>query len=259
MKLYSRVYGEGRPLIILHGLFGMGDNWQTHAKNYAEVGFEVHVLDQRNHGQSEHSAEFSYQLMADDLLEYLAEHQLEKICLIGHSMGGKVAMLFAAEYPEKVEKLIVVDIAPKAYPLHHQQYFEALHKLDFNTLESRSQADEVLQQYIDNVGVRQFLLKSLYWKEKGELALRFNLEAIEANIAMVGEALFTEAEFNGETLFINGGQSGYIKPEDEELILHHFPLAHIYTVENAGHWVHAEAFEEFADVSSRFLLGMFAG
>jgi esterase len=257
MKLFSRIYGEGRPLIILHGLFGMGDNWQTHAKNYADLGFEVHVLDQRNHGQTAHSDDFSYQLMADDLLEYLDDHGFEKACIIGHSMGGKVAMLFAAEHPEKVEKLLVVDIAPKAYPLHHQQYFAAMHKLDFSTLKSRSEADAVLEKYIDNVGVRQFLLKSLYWKEKGQLALRFNLKAIEANIAMVGEALFTEAEFNGDTLFINGGLSGYIKPEDEELILHHFPLAHIYTIQNAGHWVHAEAYEEFADISSSFLLGMF--
>ena len=257
MKLFSRIYGEGRPLIILHGLFGMGDNWQTHAKNYADLGFEVHVLDQRNHGQTNHSDDFSYQLMADDLLEYLEDNEIEKACIIGHSMGGKVAMLFAAHHSEKVEKLVVVDIAPKAYPLHHQQYFAAMHKLDFSTLKSRGEADAVLQKYIENVGVRQFLLKSLYWKEKGQLALRFNLEAIEANIDMVGEPLFAEAEFAGETLFINGGLSGYIKEEDEELIHHHFPFAHIYTIQNAGHWVHAEAFEEFADVSSRFLLGMF--
>jgi pimeloyl-ACP methyl ester carboxylesterase len=257
MKLVSRVYGEGRPLIILHGLFGMNDNWQTHAKNYAELGFEVHTLDQRNHGQSPHSDDFSYQLMADDLLEYLQDCNIKKASIIGHSMGGKVAMLFAAQHPEFVEKLLVVDIAPKAYPLHHQKYFKALKQLDFETLKSRGEADKILAKYIENFGVRQFLLKSLYWVEKGKLALRFNLKAIEVNINMVGEPLFEDAVFTGETLFINGSESGYILPEDEELIHHHFPMARIYTIENAGHWVHAEAPEEFADVSTRFLLGMF--
>lgn len=257
MKLISRIYGEGRPLIILHGLFGMNDNWQTHAKNYADLGFEVHTLDQRNHGQSPHSDDFSYQFMADDLLEYFQDHNIKKACIIGHSMGGKVAMLFAAEHPEFVEKLLIVDIAPKAYPLHHQKYFEALKKLDFDTLKSRSEADEILKKHIENFGVRQFLLKSLYWEEKGKLALRFNLSAIEKNIEMVGEPLFDDAVFSGETLFINGSESGYILPEDEELILRHFPMARMHTIENAGHWVHAEAPAEFADVSSRFLLGMF--
>lgn len=257
MKLVSRIYGTGRPLLVLHGLFGMNDNWQTHAKNYAELGFEVHAIDQRNHGQSPQSADFNYQLMADDLLEYMTDHQLKKASILGHSMGGKVAMLFAAQHPQKVEKLLVVDIAPKAYPLHHQLYFKALGELNFATLKSRSEADDVLKKYVDNLGVRQFLLKNLYWKEKGELALRFNLAAIEANIEMVGEPLFEAANFTGETLFIRGALSGYIKDEDEELIHHHFPMAHLYTVANAGHWVHAEAPEEFADVSSRFLLGMF--
>jgi pimeloyl-ACP methyl ester carboxylesterase len=256
MKLFSRIEGEGRPLIILHGLFGMSDNWMTHAKNYAELGFEVHVLDQRNHGQSPHSDNFSYQLMANDLLEYMNDNGMESANIIGHSMGGKVAMLFACQHPERVERLIVVDIAPKGYPLHHQSILEGLHSLDFSVLTSRGAADKELAKTIDNFSVRQFLLKSLYWKEKGQLALRFNLAAIEANIEMVGEALFDDAEFMGETLFINGGQSNYITPEDEELIHHHFPLAHLFTISEAGHWVHAEAAEEFSEVSSRFLLGM---
>lgn len=258
MKLFSRIEGEGRPLIILHGLFGMSDNWMTHAKNYAELGFEVHVLDQRNHGQSPHSSDFSYQLMADDLLEYINDNGLESANIIGHSMGGKVAMLFACQHPEMVERLIVVDIAPKAYPLHHQSILAGLHSLDFSELTSRGAADKKLAETIADVGVRQFLLKSLYWVKKGKLALRFNLEAIEANINMVGEALFDDAEYMGETLFINGGRSNYILPEDEELIHHHFPLAHFYTIAEAGHWVHAEAAEDFADISSRFLLGLWA-
>jgi pimeloyl-ACP methyl ester carboxylesterase len=259
MKLFSRIEGEGRPLIILHGLFGMSDNWLTHAKKYAELGFEVHVLDQRNHGQSPQSDDFSYQLMADDLLEYMDDHNIEEARILGHSMGGKVAMLFACQHPKKVERLIVVDIAPKAYPIHHQQYIDALKGIDFSSLQSRGAADEALKKEISNFAIRQFLLKSLYWKEKGQLALRFNLEAIEANLDMVGEALLDDAEYLGETLFINGGQSNYITPNDEELIHHHFPLAHNYTIKQAGHWVHAEAAEEFSEVTTQFLMGMYIG
>ncbi len=257
MKLFSRIYGTGRPLIILHGLFGMSDNWQTHANKYANLGFQVHVLDQRNHGQSGHSQDFSYQSMANDLLEYMRDNEIQKACIIGHSMGGKVAMLFAAQHADKVEKLIVVDIAPKGYPVHHDAIIDALKSLDFTQLKSRGGADKALAQKLDNLSIRQFLLKSLYWKEKGKLALRFNLDVIEKNIGMVGEPLFADAQFDGETLFIRGARSGYIKEDDLDLIHAHFPLAEMYTIENAGHWVHAEAAEEFADVSTRFLLGLF--
>lgn len=255
MKLFSRIVGEGRPLIILHGLFGMSDNWLTHAKNYAELGFQVHLLDQRNHGQSPHSPDFNYQLMADDLAEYLHDHAITQANIIGHSMGGKVAMLFACQNPKSVSRLIIVDISPKAYPVHHQKYIDALNGLDFNKIKSRGEADRTLSEYISNFSIRQFMLKSLYWKEKGTLALRFNLPVIEANISEVGTPLPENAEFYGETLFINGGMSNYINPDDTPLIMKHFPLAHIYTIADAGHWVHAEAADEFADTSSKFLLG----
>jgi esterase len=256
MKLFSRIVGEGRPLIILHGLFGMSDNWLTHARHYAELGFEVHTLDQRNHGQSAHSTDFSYQIMAEDVQEYMDDHSIEKACILGHSMGGKVAMLFACQHPEKVEKLLVIDIAPKAYPIHHQVYIDAMRTLDFELLKSRSEADRALGKHIENFAIRQFMLKSLYWKEKGRLAFRFNLDAIEANLAMVGEALLEDAEYLGDTLFVRGEESNYVLDDDEELIHQHFPLAHIYTVAGAGHWVHAEAAEEFSEVTSKFLLGM---
>jgi pimeloyl-ACP methyl ester carboxylesterase len=229
----------------------------THAKIYAELGFEVHVLDQRNHGQSPHTADFSYALMADDLLAYMDEHSLASASIIGHSMGGKVAMLFACKHPKRVQRLIVVDIAPKGYPVHHQQIIAGLKSLDFEVLKSRSEAEKELAKTITDPSVRQFLLKSLYWADKGKLGLRFNLAAIEANIEMVGEELPNSAVFKGDTLFISGGQSKYILPEDEELIHHHFPLSHLYTIPEAGHWVHAEAFEAFSETSSKFLLGMF--
>jgi len=258
MKLFSRIYGESnRKLVILHGLFGMSDNWQTHAKHFAEIGFETHVLDQRNHGQTADSDAFSYQHMADDLVAYLGEHNITAAYIIGHSMGGKVAMLFAAQHPQMVKKLIVVDIAPKAYPVHHREILDGLLSLNFDEIQSRGEADAQLAKHIPNTAVRQFLLKSLYWKEKGKLALRFNLQAINKNIEMVGEPLFDNGEFADETLFIRGGQSNYITDDDEQLIHHHFPLARIHTIDDAGHWVHAEAADEFSDVASRFLLGMY--
>jgi pimeloyl-ACP methyl ester carboxylesterase len=249
--------GEGKPLVILHGLFGMSDNWLTHAKHFAEIGFEVHAIDQRNHGQSPDSDEFSYQLMSDDLFEYLTENKIAKTSIIGHSMGGKVAMLFACQHADMVDKLIVVDIAPKSYPLHHQQILAGLNALDFKTITSRREADLELAKHIANAAIRQFLLKSLYWKSREELALRFNLKAIENNIDMVGKKLPESYVFDGETLFVRGEASNYITDDDEELIHHHFPFARIHSIPGAGHWVHAEAAEEFSETTSRFLLGMY--
>ncbi|MDX5405308.1 MAG: alpha/beta fold hydrolase [Bacteroidota bacterium] len=253
MELFSRIIGEGQPLVILHGLFGMSDNWQTFGKAMADEGYEVHLIDQRNHGQSPNSEEHTYQSMADDLLEYCHAHQLVDIYLLGHSMGGKVAMLFSCLHPQMVEKLVVVDIAPKGYPVHHQEIIDALRTLDFDSLKSRSEADEVLKRSIDNFGVRQFLLKSLYWKEKGKLGLRFNLDVIERNIEMVGESLFDDAQYGGPTLFIRGELSGYIKDGDMDRIHQHFPEAILVTIKGAGHWVHAEKPQEFLQAARDFL------
>jgi len=181
MKLYSNILGDqGKPLLIVHGLFGMGDNWKTLGKRFEEeAGFQVHLIDQRNHGRSPHTNEFSYELMAEDLVEYCEEHQLEKVVLIGHSMGGKTAMELATKHPKLLEALIVVDIAPKSYPPHHDTILEGLTALYEETLTSRKQADEKLAEYIDNWSVRQFLLKNLYWKEKGKLAFRMNLPVLK--------------------------------------------------------------------------------
>lgn len=240
MKLHHKIIGEGEPLIIMHGLFGMLDNWQSFGKAIAQKGFEVHLLDMRNHGKTEHSLEFNYQIMADDLEEYLDDNGIEAAHILGHSMGGKVAMVFATENEERTKSLIVVDIAPKAYPVHHQEIINGLKSLDFNILKSRSEATSALSKHISNASVQQFLLKSLYWVEKGQLALRFNLPVIEANIEMVGESLFDDAIYDGPTLFIDGGSSNYIKPTDQPLITRHFPKAIINTIPDSGHWVHAE-------------------
>lgn len=240
MTPYSQVHGSGKPLIVMHGLFGMGDNWQTHAKNWADEGFEVHLLDLRNHGRSKNTPEHSYKLMADDLHEYYESKNIEKAIVLGHSMGGKVAMVFAANHPERVEKLIVVDIAPKGYPVHHQEIIDALRKLDFSKIKSRGEADETLKKHLPNFAVRQFLLKSLYWKDNDSLGLRFNLDAIENNIEMVGEPLPDDYRFEGPAWFVRGKLSGYIKDDDLALIHRHFPQSKLIDIAGAGHWVHAE-------------------
>ena len=176
MLLHSQIIGEGTPFIILHGFLGMSDNWKTLGKKFAEMGYQIHLVDQRNHGRSFHSKSFSYEIMAQDLLAYCNHHNLDEVVLLGHSMGGKTAMEFATSYPTKVSHLIVADIAPKAYPPHHNEILKALSLLDFSEINTRTAADKALSQYIEDWGTRQFLLKNLYWKEKGQLALRINLE-----------------------------------------------------------------------------------
>lgn len=252
-KLYSKITGEGKPLLILHGFLGMSDNWNTLGNQYAENGFEVHLIDQRNHGRSFHSDNFSYELLAEDLYRYCQNHRLEKISIIGHSMGGKTAMLFAVTHPEMVDKLIVADIAPKYYPVHHQTILNGLLSVDFNVTKSRKEADEQLERYIPEPGVRQFLLKNIYRKEKDQLAFRFNLTALNDHIEEIGKALPDDSVFDGETLFVKGGRSEYITPADEPAIRKHFPKASISEIPKAGHWLQAENPKMFFEITSRFL------
>jgi len=253
MKLHSKVKGNGNPLIILHGFLGMGDNWKTLANSYAKEGFEVHLLDQRNHGRSPHDEAFNYELLAEDLKAYLKEKDIKSASIIGHSMGGKTAMRFATLYPEQVDNLIIVDIAPKYYPPHHQEILEGLNAVSKAKLSSRTDADDLLANYIKELPVRQFLLKNLYWKTQNEMALRMNLEALQSNILEIGKALPLGATYPKETLFIRGGRSGYIKDSDKSQIEKHFENYRIETVANAGHWIHAEKREEFYDLSLEFL------
>jgi len=245
MKLHANVFGQGFPLIILHGFLGMGDNWKTLGKKIATQGFEVHLLDQRNHGRSFHSDAFDYEVLAQDLQQYCKENHLEKIKLLGHSMGGKTAMLFATTFPEMIADLIIADIAPKYYPLHHQDILDGLSALDFEILKSRAEVDAELSTYIPDIGVRMFLLKNLYWKEKGVLGLRMNLDVLVKNADKIGVELSTEAQFLGNTLFLKGEKSNYIVDGDEERIKAQFPKAILKEISGAGHWLHAENPSDF--------------
>ncbi|MFV0541715.1 MAG: alpha/beta fold hydrolase [Aestuariibaculum sp.] len=253
MILHSIIVNKGKPFIILHGFFGMSDNWKTMGMQFSEQGFQVHLVDQRNHGHSFHSNEFNYEVMAEDLKRYCDHHQLSNISLMGHSMGGKTAMLFASKYPECVSKLVVADISPRFYPIHHDTILKGLSALNFKEIKSRGQADKVLSDYVHDLGTRQFLLKNLYWAEKGKLALRINLDVLKEEVAEVGEAMPNQAIFNGDTLFLRGDRSEYIGEGDENIIKTHFPKAKLETISNAGHWLHAENPKDFFEAVIQFI------
>ncbi|TVZ58615.1 pimeloyl-ACP methyl ester carboxylesterase [Flavobacteriaceae bacterium MAR_2010_105] len=253
MQLYSNILGEGQPFVILHGFLGMSDNWKTLGTKFSEHGFEVHLVDQRNHGRSFWDETFNYEVLVEDLKAYCDEHGLSNIILLGHSMGGKTAMLFAAKYPEFVSKLLVADIAPRFYPIHHDAILNGLSALDFSKIESRGEADDILGRYVSDFGTRQFLLKNLYWKEKGQLALRMNLEVLKEQVSEVGEALPSHLSFNKETLFLRGDRSEYIALSDESQIKSQFPKAKLVTISNAGHWLHAENPSDFFDEVMAFI------
>lgn len=251
--LYSKIDGQGKPLLILHGFLGMSDNWKTLATQYSNEGFEVHAIDLRNHGRSFHSDDFSYEIMVQDILEYCQANNLAKIDLIGHSMGGKVAMLLATTYPEMVNKLIIADIGPKFYTQHHQSILAGLNAVDFSKKPSRTEVDEIVKNYILDFGTRQFLLKSLYWQTPEQLAFRFNLEIFNNKIDEIGKALPENNIFEKPTLFIRGGISNYILDNDLENIKTYFPMAILETIPNVGHWLHAENPKMFFEFTLEFL------
>jgi len=250
--LHSTIKGEGTPLLILHGYFGMSDNWKTLGNKFAE-NFEVHLIDQRNHGRSFHSDAFNYEVLVEDVYTYIKHHHLESVNLIGHSMGGKTAMLFAVTYPELLNKLVIVDISPRMYKPHHNAILAGLNSVDFSVQNSRSLVDEKLSALISDFGIRQFLMKNLYWKEKGQLAYRFNLESLTNNNPEVGDALPSFTIFEKDTLFLKGEKSDYITENERPIIEAHFPNSKIVKIANAGHWLHAENAKDFYSEVAGFL------
>jgi pimeloyl-ACP methyl ester carboxylesterase len=231
----------------------MSDNWKTLGSQYAEEGYEVHLIDQRNHGRSFWSEEFNYTFLAEDIRHYMEEHSIEAAHVLGHSMGGKTAMQFACSYPEKVYSLIVADIAPKYYPPHHDYILNGLLSLSPSDLTSRTTADEALSRHISDWGIRQFLLKNLYWKEKQQLAFRFNLEVLADKMNEIGESIGSFDQYKGPALFLRGSRSEYVQEQDLPQIRNHFPGAELKTVEDAGHWLHAENPSQFLELSLSFL------
>jgi pimeloyl-ACP methyl ester carboxylesterase len=223
----------------MHGVFGSSDNWQSVGKQLAE-SFKVYLVDLRNHGNSPHSDAFNYDVMADDIRELIEDERLSNVHLLGHSMGGKVAMNIACNYPDLVNKLIVVDIAPRHYPPHHQQIFAGFRSVNLEALQSRAEAENQMKLTIPNPGVRQFILKNLNRNRDGSFEWKLNIEAIERAAHEVGHELAGDACFNQPTLFIRGEKSDYILDTDFDSIHRIFPQSTIVSIPEAGHWVHAE-------------------
>lgn len=254
MQLAFRKYGSGRPLLILHGLFGQSDNWNTLAKRFGDNGFEVYAIDQRNHGLSPHSDEFNYDVMADDIKKFIDEHQLSDVILLGHSMGGKTTMFFALKYPGALSKLIVADMAPIKYKPHHADVLKALHAVDFSKITTRKEAEAVLSEYISDFGTKQFLLKNIYWKDSAsnEMGWRFDLDSITKNYDEVLAEVPQEVS-QVPSLFIRGENSHYVTDDELPEIKRRFPNYTLKTIEGAGHWVHAEKPDAFYEAVIDFI------
>ncbi len=253
--LHSKIYGAGQPgipLLVFHGLFGMLDNWGSFGRELSDA-FPVHLIDLRNHGKSFHSESMSHTDLADDILRYMEAHQIPKANILGHSLGGKAVMQFALTYGDKVEKLIVVDITPKAYPPHHQGIMKALQSVDFSQVTSRHEVEDILGQYIPEKSVIQFLTKNLYWTDDKQLNWRFNLPVLAEKYAEFVSNAVRFGTFDGPSLFISGARSNYILPQDHFQIRQQFPKAEVVSIANAGHWVQAENPTDFNRVVRDFL------
>jgi pimeloyl-ACP methyl ester carboxylesterase len=252
LHLHFRESGSGNALVILHGVFGSGDNWLTVSKHFTPL-YRVFLVDQRNHGRSPHADEFDYGILVEDLKDFADQNGLPVFDLIGHSMGGKVAMKFAAKYPERLSKLVVVDIAPRYYNPHHQEILKALKAIDLKNIVTRQEAEDVMIPFIPELDVRQFLLKNLFRNSDGEFAWRINLPVLEKAIDQIGEALDSDQQINIPTLFIKGEKSRYISQIDEGQIATQFRFSRIVEIPGAGHWVQAEQPQLFADAVLEFL------
>ena len=268
MELHFKKTGEGVPVIILHGLYGSSDNWFSFARDLASEGHEVFLPDARNHGDSPHADEHTYDAMSEDLFNFMKQHHIDKANLIGHSMGGKTAIHFALKYPGKLSSLIVVDISPGTYHENkrrgsalptHQEILDALDGMDLSSVHTRKEADEYLAGTIHSERIRQFLLKNLKRESKDAFSWGLNVSALKKELPRILEGFDLpgkrpEKEVTGfPVVFIRGSESPYIQDEDRELIKEIFPAARIETVPGAGHWIHAEKPEALMDLVTRYI------
>ncbi|KAL1926568.1 hypothetical protein VTP01DRAFT_5689 [Rhizomucor pusillus] len=253
----TRATGKA-PLLIAHGLFGSKQNWRSLGKALSSrLGRDVYALDLRNHGDSPHTEEHTYEAMAGDVLNFISEHQLDNPVLIGHSMGGKVVMTTALHEPSIISKLVVVDIAPFSLPLSNDfaTYVEAMRNIDSRSLKKQSEADKILAEYEKDISVRQFLLTNLKRQSDGVYRFRIPYETLGKALGKVGRFDAAGLQYNAPTLFIAGGKSSYGKPlatrSDE--VKNMFPNSDLKVVEGAGHWVHAEKPEQFLNLVTQFV------
>jgi pimeloyl-ACP methyl ester carboxylesterase len=270
MNLFFREEGEGFPVVIIHGLYGSSDNWLTIAKKLS-ASFHVYLIDQRNHGRSPNSEEHTYESMKNDLADFFDQHKIERAIVLGHSMGGKTAMCFAADYPERIEKLIVVDIAPKNYFLlnDESQYYlhvnilRAMLEIDFSRIETRKQVEDFLKERIDSTQIVHFLLKNLHRnKENHQFEWRLNVLVLYDNLDEIIKGVHAHffddrlPIYSYPVLFIKGALSNYILPEDYASIKRIYPEVQIVEIPNAGHWLHAEQTQLFMETINNFLFNI---
>ena len=252
MKLVNyKQIGEGSDVILIHGLFGSSDNLNMVAKSLSDK-YKVTSIDVRNHGNSFHENNMDYGVLAQDLINLLDHLNIEKTDLLGHSMGGKIAIQTALSSPHRIKKLIVADISPVKYPPHHIRIIEGLKAIDLNLVNSRKDADEQLAAYVDNASVRQFLLRNLS-KYEGKYRFKCNLTYIDACYAQIMQGYCGDNKFEGATLFIKGGDSDYIKPSHRPIISKILPNSKARIIQGAGHWLHAEKTVAFNKVVTNFL------
>lgn len=251
MELAYRETGQGQPLLILHGLFGQSDNWNTLGKEFATRDLRVFTIDQRNHGLSPHSDTHSFEAMADDLSEFIKQHGLRDPILLGHSMGGKTVLYFEQRHSGMASKIVIADIAARKYEPHHQDILDALSSVDLNVIDNRREAEEVLSEKIADTGTRQFLLKSLHWKGE-RLNWRFNLDVLRRDYENVTAPVpfFTS---DVPALIVRGERSRYVNDDDIADFKKRFSKCTIATIKDAGHWLHAEKPQPFFETVLAFI------
>lgn len=254
MKLFHRKIGDGPAVVVLHGLYGMSDNWMSVAKSLSSH-YCFYLLDLRNHGRSPHSSDMSYPLMAEDVREFLEQHNLPEVNLLGHSMGGKVAMTFAREYPQFLRKLVVVDISPSENRADHLvRFLDAMSEIDIVSINSRQQAEEQLKREAGaNIAIVRFLLKNLDRDEQNQFSWRLNLNALKNNISQIMSGIDLINPINVPALFIKGEKSDYLNPQAQRIIKKYFSNSEIVEIAGASHWLHATAPNDFKKALQAFL------
>ena len=241
MILYSKILGDSKKhILILHGFLGSGDNWKSVGRKLNPLGYTIHLIDQRNHGRSFHSEKFDYDIMCEDLFNYIKYYNINNAILIGHSMGGKTAMNFSLNHPKLVSKLIVLDTSPREYPVLHQNIIDSLKEIDLSIFTNRKEIDIELRKSVTQQGLRNFLTKNIYRMNDGNLNFRFNLQSLSQNIDKIGQKIESNTKFSSEVIFIKGETSDYINESDKVMINNLFPNAKFYKIPNAGHWLHVD-------------------
>ena len=254
MILHSKVLGSSKnKIIILHGFLGSLDNWITFSKKISENNFEVHLLDQRNHGKSFHSNEFNYELMVKDLHEYMSKFNINSVSIIGHSMGGKTAMLFSLIYPDLVEKLIVVDILPVSYNKSYDLIFDSLLSINLKQIKSRNEFNLHLKKYFDDHGFILFLSKNLKRSLDGGFEYKSNIKILRKTYSNVTSSINFHKEYRKGVLFIKGENSDYIDSENLKITSKLFPKYKLTEIKNAGHWIHHENPDDFFSICLNYL------